>query len=885
MTENVNLPTQYQQYIHRSRYARWNNEKKRRETWTETVTRYLNFWKNKYPSVLTDDLYKELYENITQLRTMPSMRALMTAGKALEKDNVAGFNCSYSAIDNFKKFDEIMYILMCGTGVGFSVERQYVVKLPTVAEDFYPSETIIKVSDSKLGWASSYRELISLLYAGKIPTWDLTSIRPSGALLKTFGGRASGPAPLHDLFKFTVTLFKSAAGRKLTSLECHDLVCKIAEIVVVGGVRRSALISLSNLSDDRMRSAKNGAWWEDNVQRALANNSAAYTEKPDIGIFMKEWLSLYDSKSGERGIFNREAANKLLPERRKLFEYTELGTNPCCFSGDMKLLTDAGYKTFSELSKMDVVNIVNNDGEVTKGKVWSSGTKPVVSVQFEDKLGKSSIICTDDHIFMLNDGTECQAKDLTKKRLMPQINIKVPKANDEFLAGFILGGRGYPETLKNLDSLSGLYSANGSVIKNQRVSLKAIDKNQIDLVAEYLAELGIDSYITTNGEYLCKQSYDLNITRYESILKFAELVSFGQKYKRESLQKMILERAPYVKTVKNFGECEVFDFTEPKTHWGIVEGCVVHNSEIILRSAQFCNLSEVVVRSDDNLESLKNKVRVATILGTLQATLTNFRYISKEWKKNTEEEALLGVSFTGIMDNSVMNCSEGEETLKSWLTELKQVAIDTNVEYANKLGINPSAAITCVKPSGTVSQLVDSASGIHPRYSPYYIRTVRADVKDPLAQFMKNLGFVCEPDVTKPETTVVFSFPQKSPPNSVFRDDRPALEQLELWKIYQLNWCEHKPSVTIYVKEHEWLEVGAWVYKHFDILSGVSFLPHSNHSYKQAPYQECTEEEYNALLEKYKDLDLNWESLSQYEMEDYTTSAKELACVAGICEI
>lgn len=644
--DNTSTP-EYSEFIHKSRYARWIESEGRRETWDETCFRYIDFWRNRFGESLPEKVYHTIWEAIYNLEVMPSMRSLMAAGKALERDEVAGYNCAFRAVDSPIVFDEIMYVLMCGTGAGFSVERQYVSKMPKVAENFYPTDTTIVPRDSKIGWASAYRELISLLYSGKIPKWDFSGIRPAGARLKTFGGRASGPEPLDDLFRFTVEVFKRAAGRKLTSIECHDIVCKIAEIVVVGGVRRSALISLSNLSDERMRVAKSGAWWEDNVQRALANNSVNYTEKPDMNTFIKEWLALYESKSGERGIFSSVAADKLIPARRKALGWNEWGTNPC--------------------------------------------------------------------------------------------------------------------------------------------------------------------------------------------------------------------------------------------------------SEIILRSTgQFCNLSEVIVRPTDTLESLKEKVKTATIIGTFQSTLTNFRYLSSQWKENCEEERLLGVSLTGIMDHPVLN---GEHYLKLsdemvdgrvpdvrvWLKELKQVAIDTNIYWAKLLGIKQSTAITCVKPSGTVSQLTDTASGIHPRYSEYYIRTVRADVKDPLAQMMIDKGVPNEPDVTKPESTVVFSFPVKSPDDSILRNDRTAIEQLEIWKLYQLHWCEHKPSVTIYVREHEWLEVASWVYANFDIISGVSFLPHSDHSYRQAPYQEIDEVTY--LEEIKKVVTLDWEELKLYEKEDTTTNSKELACTGGACEI
>ena len=632
----MSLPTLYQDFIHLSRYSRWIESENRRETWNETVSRYFNFFRNHLKQnqnyELDPALEKELFDAVLNLEIMPSMRALMTAGEALERDNTAGYNCSYVAVNRVRAFDEILYILMCGTGVGFSVERQYVEKLPTIAEQFTPSDTTIVVQDSKAGWAKAYKELVSLLIGGQVPQWDLSKVRPAGARLKTFGGRASGPAPLDDLFRFTIETFKKAAGRKLTSIECHDIICKIAEIVVVGGVRRSALISLSNLTDERMREAKSGAWWNDNPQRALANNSVAYKEKPEIGVFMDEWVSLYKSKSGERGIFNRDACrrtvNKLGERRDSSYEF---GTNPC--------------------------------------------------------------------------------------------------------------------------------------------------------------------------------------------------------------------------------------------------------SEIILRDREFCNLTEVVVRPDDNLASLQRKVRLAAILGTFQASLTNFPYLSSEWKKNCEEEALLGVSLTGITDNKEMREANG-----SILNDLRHCAYVVNKEYAQKIGINPAASITCVKPSGTVSQLVDAASGIHARHNEYYIRTVRADRKDPLCQMMIDLGFPAEPCVMKPDHTMVFSFPMKSPEGCITRNDMTAIQQLELWLKYQRDWCEHKPSVTITVKEHEWMDVGAFVYKHFDEISGISFLPHSDHSYKQAPYQDCTKEQYEALSAKMPK-NVDWTLLKNYEKEDRTAGTQTFSCTGDKCEI
>jgi len=642
MTTGSNmLPTLYQEFIHKSRYARWLWDENRRENWDETVARFFNFFdehiKEMTGYTVTKEVRKQLEEAVLNLDIMPSMRCLMTAGEALKRENVAGYNCSYVAIDSPRSFDEILYILMNGTGVGFSVESKYVDQLPVIPDELYPTDTTIQVADSKLGWAKALKELVHLLYAGQIPSWDVSKVRPAGAPLKTFGGRASGPQPLTDLFKFTIATFKKAAGRRLTTLEAHDIVCKIAEIVVVGGVRRSALISLSDLSDDRMRVAKSGDWWKENVQRALANNSFVAKEKPDVGLFMREWLSLYESRSGERGIFSRTASKKQAEKFGRRDADHDFGTNPC--------------------------------------------------------------------------------------------------------------------------------------------------------------------------------------------------------------------------------------------------------SEIILRSREFCNLTEVVVRGDDTPETLKRKVKLATILGTFQSTLTNFKYLSKKWKENCEEERLLGVSLTGIMDNEFTNGKvAGVAHLGPMLEGLREEAVKTNKLWAAKLNIPVSAAITCVKPSGTVSQLVDSASGIHARHSPYYIRTVRADKKDPLAVMMKEMGFPVEDDVMKPEHTYVFSFPQKSPDHAVFRTDMTAIEQLELWLVYQRHWCEHKPSVTISVKEEEWPEVGAWVYNHFDEMSGVSFLPFSDHVYQQAPYQDCTKEEYEALAAKMPK-DIDWTMLAKYEKRDSTTGSQELACVAGGCEI
>ena len=622
---------QYQQFIHKSRYARWMPDESRRETWSETVNRYVSFWRARGQITVKEE--KKLYDAIHNLEVMPSMRCMMTAGVALDKDNVAGFNCSYLHIDSPRSFDELMYVLMCGTGVGFSVERNFINKLPEIAESFHKTDSLIVVSDSKIGWASAFRELIAMLYAGKIPQWDVSRVRGSGERLKTFGGRASGPEPLIDLFNFCIEVFQKAKGRKLTSIECHDIVCKIADIVVVGGVRRSALISLSNLSDQRMAKAKSGDWWRNEGQRALANNSVAYTEKPDFQSFLSEMQTMYESKAGERGIFSRVAAQKIAARNGRRDAEQDFGTNPC--------------------------------------------------------------------------------------------------------------------------------------------------------------------------------------------------------------------------------------------------------SEIILRSNQFCNLSEVVVRADDTLSTLKAKVEVAAMIGTLQATLTDFRYLRNLWKRNTEEEALLGLSMTGIMDHPVIGSAT--DKTEQWLEELKDVAVKTNKKWAEKLGINQSVAITCVKPSGTVSQLVDSASGIHPRFSKHYIRRVRSDKKDPLAVFMEQAGFPVEQDVMSPSSSV-FSFPVKAPKASTTVKQVGAMQQLALWKAYQNHWCEHKPSITVYYTDDEFLQVAQWIWDNFDICSGISLLPVSDHVYQQAPYEDISAEDYDKLLaEMPKGVD--WNDLVNFEQEDNTTGSQELACVGGTCEI
>ncbi len=631
------LPTLYQQFIHKSRYARWLDKEGRRENWEETVNRYLDFFESTLETKTSEAEFSKirplLFKQIIELHVMPSMRALMTAGPALKRDAMAGFNCAYVAIDHPRAFDESMYVLMCGTGIGYSVERQNISKLPEVAEELHKTETTITVHDSKIGWAKALREMISLLYAGQIPSWDVSKVRVAGSRLKTFGGRASGPEPLVCLFEFVINLFKNAVGRKLTSIECHDLMCMIADVVVVGGVRRSAMICLSNLSDDRMRNAKSGRWYETHQYRQLANNSAVYNERPDMQIFLEEWKSLYESHAGERGIFNRQGAKKIVEALGKRDSNYEFGCNPC--------------------------------------------------------------------------------------------------------------------------------------------------------------------------------------------------------------------------------------------------------SEIILRSMGVCNLSEVIIRHGDSLAIIKKKVRIATILGTLQATQTNFRYVRKGWVKNAEEERLLGVSLTGLMDHEIL--SKVSDESRMWLQTLRKYAVKVNEEWSKILNITPATAVTAVKPSGTVSQLVNCSSGLHARYSAQYIRTVRGDIKDPLSSFMTQQGIPSEEAIGKPET-VVFSFPIKSPENAVVEGQRTALEQLEYWKMLQEDWCEHKPSCTVYYKEDEFLGVGDWIYKNFDSISGISFLPYDDHIYAQAPYQPCDVETYEAAVAA-QPKTVDWADLISFENEDNTAGTQTYACSGDVCEV
>ena len=631
----------YENFIALSRYAKWVEAETRRETWGETVDRYFSFMTNhlqqNHNYIPNEKLVEELKEFVFERNVMPSMRAVMTSGAALDRDNVAGYNCAFLPVDSPRSFDETMYVLMCGTGVGFSVEYKYINKLPAVPESLEKSTTVITVEDSKQGWAKAYRELLALLWSGQIPAIDVSKVRPAGARLKTMGGRSSGPQPLVNLFDFTIAKFKNATGRNLKPIECHDIMCKIGEVVVVGGVRRSAMISLSNINDIEMAQAKSGNWWEQSPQRALSNNSVAYSRKPEMEQFIAEWKSLYDSKSGERGIYNVAAAQAQAAKYGRRDPDIHYGTNPC--------------------------------------------------------------------------------------------------------------------------------------------------------------------------------------------------------------------------------------------------------SEIILRPYQFCNLSEVVLRENDTKKDIQRKVELATILGTWQSTLTDFKYLRKIWKDNTEEERLLGVSLTGQFGHKFMSGKEDLISLEAFLMTLREKAREVNREESGKIGIPESAAITCVKPSGTVSQLVGVSSGMHPWHSPYYLRTVRGSKGDPISTFLKEVGIPVEDDVMKPNETYVFSFPVKAPEGAIVRNDLTAIDHLNIWLVYQRAWCEHKPSITVSVKEDEWMEVGAWVYKNFDEVSGISFLPHSEHTYKQAPYQEISKEEYDAIVAKMPS-NIRWEDLSFYETEDGTSTNATLACSSdGNCEL
>lgn len=622
------------EFVYYRTYSRWMDKENRRETWIETVDRYINFMRENIGSRLDEKEYEELRLAILNQEIMPSMRLMWSAGDAARKTNVCAYNCSFIAPSKLEDFAEIMYLLMCGTGAGFSVESQTVQQLPLIKKQTGEILPIYEIKDSKEDWGDSLTAGMKAWYEGKDIKFDYSKLRLAGERLKTMGGRSSGPEPLRALLDFTRSKILNRQGKRLTNLDVHDIICKIGEVVVMGGVRRSALISLSDLDDEEMRHSKEGQFYLNEPQRQMANNSAVYNQRPTAAEFMEEWLALAKSGTGERGIFNRGGLESQLPERRwKVFakDSATAGTNPC--------------------------------------------------------------------------------------------------------------------------------------------------------------------------------------------------------------------------------------------------------GEIILKSKQFCNLTEVVARHEDTAETLLKKTRLATILGTYQSTLTNFPYISKEWKKNCEEERLLGVSLTGQWDSPA---SRSPEIVK----KLKMLAIEVNKEYAKKFGINPSTCITCVKPSGTVSQLVDSASGMHTRHAKYYIRRIRISATDPLFQMLKDQKFPYYPEVGQAEgsaSTYVLEFPVKAPDGAVTRNSLSALDQLEHWKLIKENFTEHNPSVTISVGNDEWISTANWLYQNWNILGGLSFLPRVDHSYALAPYEEISEEKYYELLAKMPEIDFS--EIVVYEKEDSTQGAKELACVAGVCEV
>lgn len=627
--------TPYQDFIFYRTYSRWNDDLGRRETWQETVDRYMSFMRKNVGDKLTFEEYQEIREAILKHEVMPSMRLMWGAGGPTARCNVSAYNCSYLAIKELRDFAETLYLLCSGTGVGFSVEKAAVDQLPVVQpQKGVPSKYFV-IDDSKEGWAEALHDCLHALFNGEDAIFDFSQIRPAGARLKTMGGRAAGPQPLMDLLEFTKEVVLARQGKKLRPIDVHDIMTKIGEIVVAGGVRRSAMISLSDLEDAEVQHAKDGRFWEHSAHRALANNSAVYKQKPTREEFLSEWDALRKSGSGERGIFNRGSLTEQVPARR-LFEWNGVvpalaGTNPC--------------------------------------------------------------------------------------------------------------------------------------------------------------------------------------------------------------------------------------------------------GEIVLKDKQFCNLTEIVARAEDTEETLLKKARIATILGTYQSTLTDFKFLSSEWKRNCEDERLLGVSITGQWDSPAVR----DEQV---LTRMKHVAQDTNSEYAKRFGINPSTAITCVKPSGTVGQLVNASPGLHARYSEYYLKRVRISVTDPLFKMLRDLGVPSHPEVGQGESTAntfVLDFPIASPQGAVTADKLSAIAQLEHWLMMKRSWTEHNPSCTIYIKDGEWEQVRDWIYEHWDLVGGLSFLPYEDHVYELAPYTPISKEEYEKLASLFPKIDFS--VLTRYEKDDETTGAQELACVAGGCEL
>lgn len=975
----------YSQVIHRNKYARFNYDENRRETWEESVKRYISFFQERFKDLkLPKDIFTKLEKSILYLHVMPSMRALMTAGKALDRDNICGFNCAYLPIDNPVAFSEIMYLSMNGTGVGFSCESTYTRQLPEVPEEFHTTDTVIKVADSKLGWASSYKQLITLLYAGYVPKWDVSKVRPAGSPLKTFGGQASGSEPLVELFNFTVRTFQNAKGRKLRSIECHDLACMIGNIVVAGGVRRSALISLSDLGDETLRTAKSGNWYDHAKWRRLANNSAVYEERPDLITFMRELSSLYESKSGERGIFSRYGADKHIELNGRRETGYEWGCNPS-LRGGTKVLTNTGIFEIQDLSESEFY-ITNLNGQISKAKCFLSGKdKPLYKITLE---GGHEYYCTEEHKWPIykdkksSTYTKLKTSDICSGSYLPitrkssLYNSSNGTRDEGFLIGWNLGDgwqtiraddgsrqigfvvseqdncenrvtdkiievlRGLGSScnfdkrgelnvnhsnLKNLFDrfgvqhktkglptgvwdnssdefraglLDGLFSSDGCF--SDRGSIESSNYCFIKEVSELLGFYGIKNYIRggklkrnptfPNGKEYDRDYFNYRLTISKPYLShFINVVGYLTNVKKdESLRKLLgssnrklYDKIQILSVEKTDLREDVWDISVyDDIHCFNLSHCVTGNcGEIILRPNEFCNLSEVICRPEDTIDTLMDKIELATIIGTFQSTLTDYKFISKKWQKNSEEERLLGVSLTGIFDNPLMmNVDWRRENLEG----LKQHAINVNEKWAAKLGINPSVAITTIKPSGTVSQLVNSSSGIHPRYAPYYIRSIRIGKSDPLSEFLIESGVKHEPDMFESDRTNVFYFPIKSPSTSVMVNQVGAIEHLNIWKDFKTMYTEHNPSVSIYVKEDEWLSVGDWVYKNFDDAVGIAFFPYDDSVYQQPVYAPCTENEYNELNDKTPST-FDWNLLS--EIGDNTTSSQELACQGGACEL
>ena len=988
----------YQQFIYKTAYARWDDDIQRREHWLESVERYENYLIDKIPNSKKTE-FKKVCKGIKNLNIMPSMRMLWTAGKPLEKENICGYNCAYLNIDSVKTFSELLYILMCGTGAGFSVERQHINKLPEIPEKLKELKKEIVFADSRIGWADGYHKFISNLFKGKILKCDLSKIREKGARLKTMGGRASGPEPLQQLLDFTKNMFLSAQGRKLNSLECHDICCYIAEVVVAGGVRRSACLSLSNFSDKRMAHAKDGEFWKQNPQRRMANNSTAYTEKPDCPTFMEEWLNIARSGSGERGIFNREGTNFIVDQigRREITE--EYGCNPSLRKGT-RVLTDKGVFNIEELQDKKM-NIYNLNGKKSKAECFLSGkNKQLYKITLK---GGSEYYATKKHKWPVFNKKENKFEKITTDLLQPKDCLPAPSIkqslpfgtegsyDDGFLIGWNLGDgsitkrkegkiqigftfgkddidngimdkivkhlstitgsiysptirqregkewgeihvnneklreffnkfgaknkkEGLPNSIWNLASekfrkglIDGLFSSDGNVDLSGvgNINFCSCHKKMVWDVCDLLGFYGIKGSVRKsstknvsfpNGKNYNKIyiRYDIKISKGGSLL-FRDIFKLTNTKKEENLKNIpplkknnsFHKKFIKIRSVEKTDIYEdVWDITvHDNDHCFELSHCITGNcSEVVLRSNEFCNLTEVVVRPTDTLNLLKKKVRQASILGCVQSTFTKFNFVNRKWKKNCEEERLLGVSLTGLRDHEILGHKSNKA--KSWFREMKQEAIDTTEEWSKILEINMAAAITCVKPSGTVSQLVNSASGLHPRYSPYYIRRVRVSMTDPIAKYLISKEVPHNPEVgytIEDCSTVVFEFPIKSPGNAVFRDETNALEQLEYWKMIQQCWCEHKPSCTVYVKSNEWLKVGSWVYDNWNYISGISFLPYDGGLYPLAPYEEITEEKHQELLENFPKLDFG--SLKEYEETDNTTGAKEYACSGGSCEI